>query len=376
MARPIRQSADSIVTNAQHASLAHTSNVDDLWAALERAPHAFDLFFTLRMIEGRQAHLPRLGRAMHPYEEPVRIGQDPSLLFAPATLAKAQRLEELGGVGKLWQYAFGLFGPNGPMPTHISELAHERTTHARDNTLVAFADIFHHRAAVLFFRAWANAQSTNSLDRADDDSFSRYVGSLIGYGTPQLQARDRVNAHSLRHVSGHLVRQTRNAEGLEKVLEIALDTTAEVRMWRFGWLELEASEQTQLGRAGFDKGLGIGAVAGRRVPDRQHRMRLRLGPMRLAQYQELLPIGRQFQLIIDWMRNYVGYEFVWELQLLLRRDEVPASRLGAHSQLGWTSWLSSANRDTDADDLVVTPENIVGGPGSERSVDARPHRAH
>jgi type VI secretion system protein ImpH len=373
MARPVRQSADSVITNAQHASLEHTSRVDDLWAALERTPHAFDLFFTLRMIEGRQANLPRLGRAMHPYEEPVRIGQDPSLLFAPSTLAKAQRLESLGGVGKLWQYAFGLFGPNGPMPTHISELAHERKTHARDNTLTAFADIFHHRAAVLFFRAWANAQSTNSLDRSDDDSFSRYVGSLVGYGTPHLQARDRVSAHSLRHVSGHLVRQTRNAEGLEKTLEIAIGTNAEVCMWRFGWLKLEPNEQTQLGRAGFDKGLGVGAVAGRRVPDRQHRIRVRLGAMRLDQYQALLPIGRLFQLIIDWVRNYVGYEFAWELQLVLRRDEVPASQLGAHTQLGWTSWLSSANRKRDADDLVLTPENVVAGPGSDKRVDAHLH---
>jgi type VI secretion system protein ImpH len=363
MARAIRQSPDSVTTNAERASLAHSAQINDLWVALERAPYAFDLFFTLRMIEGREHSLPRLGKAMHPYEESVRIGQQPTLVFAPATLARAERLGNAQGVGKLWQYAFGLFGPNGPLPTHLSELAHERTTLAKDNTLVAFADIFHHRAAVLFFRAWANAQSTNSLDRKDDDSFTRFVGSLVGYGEAAHQARDQVAEHALRHVSGHFVRPTRNAEGLEKSLQIVLRTPAAVEMWRFGWLDLDAPEQTQLGAKGLDKGLGVGAVAGRRVPDRQHRFRLRLGAMTLTQYQQMLPAGSQFKHIIDWVRNYVGYEFAWDLQLVLRREEVPSCQLGRGSQLGWTSWLPKATRHEDASDLVLSPESIVNGPG-------------
>jgi type VI secretion system protein ImpH len=364
MARPIRRSADSVVSNAEHASLAHTSQVSDLWDALERAPHAFDLFFALRMIEGRQQDLPRLGRAMHPYEEPVRVGQDPSLLFAPATLARAARLADSPAIGKMWQFAFGLFGPNGPLPTHLSELAYERSTHARDHTLVSFADIFHHRATVLFFRAWANAQSTNSLDRPGDDAFSRYVGSLVGYGTQSLQSRDQIQPHALRHVAGHLVRATRNAEGLQKILQISLGTRAVVSMWQLGWLALDPREQTQLGRAGVGKGLGVGAVAGQRVPDRQHRFRLRLGAMSHELYMKTLPTGALFQRVIDWVRNYVGYEFEWDLQLVLKRDEVPSVRLGGQSQLGWTSWIGGANKATDADDLVLAPEKIVNGPGS------------
>ncbi|MGL5002024.1 MAG: type VI secretion system baseplate subunit TssG [Casimicrobium sp.] len=370
MAGSLRQSPDRLTTNAEHASLAHTGQMEDLWTALEHAPYSFDLFFTLRMIEGRQRDLPRLGKAMHPYEERVRIGQQPTLVFAPATLAHAERIGNADGVGKIWQYAFGLFGPNGPLPTHLSELAHERTTHAKDKTLVSFADIFHHRATVLFFRAWANAQSTNSLDREDDDSFTRYVGSLIGYGVPALEGRDRVTPHALRHVSGHFVRQTRNAEGLEQSLRIVLQTPAAVEMWRFGWLELDAPEQTQLGRLGADKGLGVGAVAGRRVPDRQHRFRLRLGAMPLGKYQQMLPIGQQFQHIIDWVRNYIGYEFEWDLQLVLRRDEVPSAQLGRHTQLGWTSWLTQTKRENDADDLVLSPEKIVRGPGSGQQASA------
>jgi type VI secretion system protein ImpH len=81
------------------------------------------------------------------------------------------------------------------------------------------------------------------------------------------------------------------------------------------------------------------------------------------QYLKVLPTGSLFQLVIDWVRNYVGYEFEWHLQLVLKRDEVPSARLGSFAQLGWTSWIGGATKSLDADDLVLAPEKIVNGPG-------------
>jgi type VI secretion system protein ImpH len=345
MARALRQSSDRVISNADRTSLAHVSSVDTFWRALEESPHAFDLFFALRVLEAKTPNDPRLSKANHPYEEPVRVGQSP-----------AQR-----PAGKLWQYAFGLFGPNGPLPNHLSELAHERSTNAKDQTLCAFADLFHHRAALLFYRAWANAQSVNALDRRADDAFSFYVGSLSGYANRPLKQGDEVQPYSLRHVSGHFVRHARNAEGIESSLEIALGTPVKVAPWQYGWLSLPPSEQTQLGRA--NASLGRETVAGRRVPDRQHRFRLRIGAMSLAQYRRLLPKGDQFRLAIDWVRNYIAYEYEWSMQLVLKREEVPMTQLGATSQLGWTTWVRSGDAKDDADDFVVMPEAVIRGPG-------------
>jgi predicted component of type VI protein secretion system len=46
--------------------------------------------------------------------------------------------------------------------------------------------------------------------------------------------------------------------------------------------------------------------------------------------------------------------------LLLKRDEVPATKLGIYGQLGWTSWLgmSPAKRDHDADDVLLDIERL------------------
>ena len=58
-----------------------------LFAALARAPWTFDFFQALRRIEGLFADKPRLGRALRPGDEPVRLSQEASVAFAPSTLS-------------------------------------------------------------------------------------------------------------------------------------------------------------------------------------------------------------------------------------------------------------------------------------------------
>ena len=53
-----------------------------LFAALAEAPWTFDFFQALRRIEGVSPELPRLGMALRPGEEPVRLSQEASMAFA------------------------------------------------------------------------------------------------------------------------------------------------------------------------------------------------------------------------------------------------------------------------------------------------------
>jgi predicted component of type VI protein secretion system len=55
--------------------------------ALSRAPYRFDFYQTLRRLECLYADKPRWGRALRPLDEPIRLGQDADLSFAPAPLA-------------------------------------------------------------------------------------------------------------------------------------------------------------------------------------------------------------------------------------------------------------------------------------------------
>src|SRR5262245_23200901 len=127
-------------------------------ALLRERPLAFDFFEAMRRVECAWPALPRLGTAARPVDEPVRLGHKPSLDFAPTMLASVESIT--GDRLRIRGYFLGLFGPHGPLPLHLTEYAHDRITNARDDTLAAFADIFHHRMLALFYRAWANTRPT------------------------------------------------------------------------------------------------------------------------------------------------------------------------------------------------------------------------
>jgi type VI secretion system protein ImpH len=302
------------------------------------------------------ADKPRWGEALRPVDEPVRLGQDPDLSFAPSSLAAFESTPG-GGPPRLRVRLFGLLGPNGPMPLHITEYARERSRHAGDQTLCRFLDVFNHRFIALLYRAWAQAQPHVSRDRPGDDRFAAFVGAFVGIAPPALRNRDaNVDTAKLFH-AGSLIRQARNAEGLSSIVRQFFGVGASVEEFVGHWLHLGAGERTYLAREGAQ--LGMGAVLGGRVWDRQHKFRLHLGPLTLAQYEGFLPGRARIQQLVDWVRLYLCFELEWDVRLQLKQHEVPRLRLARGARLGWTSWLGHRRADGDATDLCLNAEALV-----------------
>ncbi len=321
------------------------------WARLQAHPYEQDIFQALRWIDARGGSNKRLGRAGTPRHERVRVRQMPHMVFAPSTLASAEPPRD-GRPARLSIYSFGLFGPNGPLPLHMTEYARERLIHHGDGALTAFADIFHNRLILLFYRAWADAQSAASLDHAQED-FSRHLAGLLH--RPAFEpARGAIAPHARYVMAGHLLRQTRNPEGLIQILGAYFGLAVRLREFHARWLRLEPDDRLALGSR---LGLGQGSVLGIAVRDAQHGFRLELGPMRKADYMAFLPGRRKWRQLRDWVREYVGIEFAWDARLVLDRRDVQGVVLGAAMPLGQASWLGrrSANMG-HAGDLVVAPE--------------------
>lgn len=326
-----------------------------LWARLVEQPFEHDLFMLLRRLDAQGDH-PLLGRAPRPRDEPLRLGQEPSMAFAPSNVSGVEVDED--GAPRISIYGFGLFGPNGPLPLHLTEYARERKRHHADNTLSAFADLFHHRLILLFYRAWADAQSVNSLDRTDGHRFVDYVASLMNMGQPGLKARDRIADHARTHMAGHLVRQTRNPEGLIQILRLYFDVPVRVVEFVSDWVHIDERQVSRIGLLGRNHRLGSGATIGLAVRDAQGKFRLELGPLSQQQFREFLPGSPRLQQVVDWVRQYVGIEFAWELRLVLSKPEARGMRLSSDQRLGWGSWLGTRLSDTDAGDMVFQPEAL------------------
>lgn len=322
---------------------------------IAQEPHAYGFYHVARLVECAHPHLPRLGTSRRLRDDPIRFGQDVALDFAAATVA-ALEMPEGAAAPRLRVRFNGLMGPNGPLPLHLTEFARDRQRNHADSTLVHFLDTFQHRLFSMFYRAWADAQPTVSLDRPGQDPFGDRLAALGGYGSPALQNRDTVPEFSKRAHTGLLANSVRNAEGLARIVANFFRVPAKVEQWQPHWLKLPPDAYTRIGLGRENAQLGATAVLGGRIWDCQNRFRIVVGPLTLAQYMRFLPDESSLGRLRDWVRNYIGDELSCELQLLLRRTEVPATRLGQAGKLGWTSWLGRRPPPThpdDADDLVL-----------------------
>jgi type VI secretion system protein ImpH len=325
-----------------------------LLAALTREPWRFGFFHTLRRFDCLHPERPRIGASPRAADDPLRLGQKPSMVFAPAELAGLEGTKG-GRPPRLLVYLFGLLGPNGPLPLHLTQYAQERARHASDPTFARFLDLFNHRMLCLFYRGWGQAQPAVSFDRPEQDRFGTYLATLGGTGMPAFESRDAMPDLAKRHFAGHLACQTRHAEGLVSTLEVALRLPVGIEEFLGHWLALPPSCRLRLG-AGPDTGaLGETTTLGGRVWDHQSKFRLRIGPVGLSDYLKLLPGGELLTRIKAVVRNYVGDQLDWDLRPVLAEGEVPPLRLGAGVQLGWTSWLANGPLGRDGDDLRVDP---------------------
>jgi type VI secretion system protein ImpH len=250
-------------------------------------------------------------------------------------------------------YFFGLFGPHGPLPLHLTEFARERERTAEDPTFRAFADLFHHRLALLFYRAWADAEPCASLDRTTSRRFDEYVGSAFGIGTPYLHGRDSVPDDAKLHLAGLFAPGTRPAVVLQSILEAFFRLPFAIEEFVGEWLRIPTGDLCLLGRS--TARLGTDSVVGGYAWSCQHKFRVLCGPLSFSDFKAMLPGSTGLRRVRDLLRNFIGYQFEWDLNLILRAPDVPRTELGKSGALGWTTWLGDRQTNTEATDVIIHP---------------------
>lgn len=328
--------------------------IDDLIRDLRTDPYGRDFFASVRRIECAHAPKPRVGLSIALTDDPVRFGQEGTLDFASSTISIVQTRKGARPERILVRF-FGLLGPNGPLPLHITEYIRQRERNAHDPTPARFLDVIHHRLLSLFYRAWALNQPTVSYDRPDDDRFKVYIGSLAGRGMDSLRDRDNVPDEAKLHFAGHLANLTKHADGLRQTIEDYFQVRTDLAQFVGEWFKLPDDALCKVGRSRETGLMGRNIIVGSSIWDCQQKFRLRLGAMGLRDFERFLPTGRSFPVLVDWVKNYAGLAYLWDCQLILKKEEIPRTQLGRGTRLGWTSWIGSKPHDRDADNLVLRP---------------------
>jgi type VI secretion system protein ImpH len=207
----------------------------------------------------------------------------------------------------------------------------------------------------LFYRAWANTEPTVSFDRLETDRYSTYIGSLSGFGSDALRERDAMPDLAKFYYTGFLSGKSKPAEGLRALLADYFRLNVRIEQFVGEWLDIQSSDLTRLGETPRTGELGCSAILGSRAWGCQHKFRILFGPLNLNEYLSLLPDGYRLGQLISIIRNYIGDELSWDVNLMLKQAQVPSSQLGESTRLGWTSWLGERKVEKDADDLRLNP---------------------
>lgn len=331
-----------------------------------QSPESYHIFFALRVLEARFADAPRLGESRRPREDAVRLGQEATMAFPRSTISEF-RPPEADQPGRLTNLFFGLFGPHGPLPSHLTEYARERHRSFHDRTFVAFANMLTHRPMSLLYRAWAAGQTAASFDRGQDGGMERRVAALTGHLGKSMQDRDAMPDLAKRHFAGRLAQGAKTAEGLTAMLSAFFSVPVRLEQFVGSWLDLEQGDRWRLGG---QTGLGQGTVLGTKVWSRGAKFRIRFGPLSAAEYRRMLPGGASLARLAAIVRNAVGDALDWDVNLVLKADEVPSAVLGKDTRLGQTSWLGQRQTSADAAELFLTQqdhfESEQAAPGSGR----------
>jgi type VI secretion system protein ImpH len=316
-------------------------------------PGTFDFHVALRRLDASFPEKPRLGEAVRPADELLRIGQALSTAFEANEVAQFVPMTD-EAPATLKVNFLGLWGPQGPLPLHLTEYARDRLRHHGDPTLASFVDIFHHRMLLLFHRAWAMAQPTVAMDRPSADAFAAYVGAFFGLGLEETRHRGPVPDRVKLFFAGRFAPAARNAEGLREVVAGYLGVPTAVEEFVGDWIELPAEAQWELAVSRETGVLGRTAILGRRVWARNHKFRIVLGPLSRDQFERVLPNSDTIASLASLVRLYTHDEWDWDLRLVLGSDAMEGMRLAQGARLGWTTRLGRASGAPV--DLLVTPE--------------------
>jgi type VI secretion system protein ImpH len=322
---------------------------------LRAHPWAFEFFQAVRLLQRLDGTRQPVGRFASPEREAVRFHVHNTLSF-PASQIDALDWPE-GGQPQLSVNFMGLTGPLGVLPYCYTELILERSR-AKDETLRAFFDIFNHRILSLFYQAWEKYRFALAYERGEFDRFTHHLMDLIGLGTEGLRGRQKVLDESLLYYAGLLAQQPRSAIALEEFLSDYFDVPVEVEQFAGAWYHLDPDTQCEFQNGdSYSEQLGFGAVVGDEIWDQKSRVRIKVGPLTLAQYLDFLPEGSAYEPLRALTRFFSSDEFEFELQLILKQDEVPRCQMGGEGEtaprLGWVTWARSGPLGHDASDTIL-----------------------
>ena len=326
-------------------------------------PQRFEFFQALRILE--RAFVRQGDRSAEVVPQRLRFGSSMSLGFPASQIESAQAysrdgsaldrhaavehaitMEELGAV-HLTPAFMGMLGSHGVLPLHYTEAIAEREIYHRDRTPRAFLDIFGNRAVALHYAAWKKYRLGLQYELDGEERFLPLVLALAGLGVKGLRGRMRgsdagdVFDQAVAHYAGAIRQRPLSAVMLQRILSDYFRAPVRVEQFVGAWYRVPEAQQTRLGVG--NAVLGRTALAGNRVWQRDLKMRLWVGPLDRAGFDDFLPGRSAAKALAKWLTLLTGSTLEYEVCLSLKPEYLRGVGLDAARgcQLGFDSYLCS-----------------------------------
>jgi len=334
-------------------------------------PYRFQFFQAVRMLELwlKKNGLPRDGAVASflrfqnslslnfPASQLEAMDTEPRALARDsAALGEALRRGELKYI-RITPAFMGFLGTAGALPAHYTERIAAHALYERDDGPRAFLDTFSNRTLALFYEAWRKYRLELQYEIDGKDRFLPLLLSMAGLGNHALRHRlsdggEGVLDESVGYFAAAMRHRPASAAMIGKVLSDYFGEPINVTQFIGAWYDVPPTQQTTLG--GTNAQLGMSALVGGRVWQRDLRMRLTVGPLDRAGFDAFLPGGLAARALAKMLTMFTGLTLEYEVHIVLRAPDVDGVTLSEErhgGRLGWDSFLCTAPETRDRDDL-------------------------
>lgn len=344
----------------------------DLIALLRRAPHTFNLFQAISLLERSAPARTPVGHGQG-LDEALRLGAHVDMAFAPSDIASLGDSTRPGPSLTLRTAALSLAGAQGPLAAPFTELLLSGRRQ-RDGAGLDFLDIFNQRLLGFWYRGRGkhhlalqpgSAAPVPQPGQRPTAPLPRSLDALSGLGRAEGAQAPGGELAWLRH-AGLQGAAPRSMATLLTLLRDRMGIAFRGQQFIGAWQELAASDRASLQGRQARRGMGAqplggGACLGARAWDQSAGIALAAPALAPAQFAALLPGGAQCALLAWLVARHLQRGMTVTLELTLAAPpastlERPATQVLA-PRLGHSAWL--CGRASQASHRHVQPVRFM-----------------
>ncbi len=290
---------------------------------------SFSFFQTYRLLK-------RMGDENFDPEKSIRVKPELSLDHPGSDIV---RLENSSDTTDVFTTFLGLYGISSPLPTFYTEdlIASEQSGH---NAARSFLDIIHQRLYSLFFRSLKKYRPIYDTVEEKDNNYFDILFSLMGVKNKKLLEKIK-SPHKLIKYASLLNQQPRSALGLKTLLRNEFeDIEIEVEQCVKRRVKIMSDQAIGVGQS--SNALGVDAVIGEEIEDRNGKIKIILGPLKKTQFDNIVNNPENWSTLVFLIQFYITMPFECDLEFILMEKEAKSAGLN-DSCLGKDSWIFSGD---------------------------------